>query len=349
MLIEKLRINICKNLVNLKLAFLLFLSLVFLNGCQRQPTSNLTFSQTVECSRLEKKFPEYKFSINCRSFVPSSLTISLPAGGVVSYVASNKQVKKGELIIRLKTEDLESLLDQTKQLLSFERDKLQRLEKLKQVNGISTVDYLAQKTIVSNLELKIEELGKQLADRSFSAPEDGVVGPILVKAGESIKPFQVIGTFQGLSQNFIDCKLLSKYYQLAKAGNFVASLEGETLALQSISTNIEDSDTFLLRLKASRSLLSNESFTVQFQFQEQSKELVVPLEAIKLDLSGFRIFKVAENDQNKQIARAVYVQVKKLLGESAVISGDGLEEGTLYVTKGAQKLFDGVELSGCVN
>jgi len=309
----------------------------------------ITFSQTVECSTLEKKSPEYKFSINCRSFVPFSLTISLPVGGVVSYVTNNKQVKKGELIVRLKTEDLESLLEQTKQLLSLERDKLQRLEKLKQVNGVSVVDYLAQKTIVKNLELKLEELEKQLNDRSFLAPEDGILGPILVKTGESIKPFQVIGTFQGLSQNFIDCKLLSKYYELAKAGNFQAFLDEEALAVQSISTNIEDSDTFLLRLRAARSLLSNESFTVQFQFQEQSKELVVPLEAIKFDLSGFRIFKVTENDQAKQIARAVYVKVNKLLGESAVISGDGLEEGTLYVTKGAQKLFDGVELNGCVN
>lgn len=312
-------------------------SVIFI-GCQGKGNFGGFPPQKVVVQPLSKRPVIKTFSTTCEVFKGSVFKISFPVSGVISYLNPNNKIKKGETLAELRLEDIVGQLESTKRELELQKSILDRYKKLREVGGVSEIELQTQDKLVFSLNEKLVELDKTLQDRRIPAPADGLLGPWQKKIGETVTPAEQIGSFKSEGETFFDCFFPSGYMSIFES-KFKAFLGDTELRLVSKGVDTNKNDMFSVRLAGALDMQDGSLIQIRFTAFSNERRFIVPIEAIKFDFGGSKVFLISEKD-GKFFATQKVITINEILNDAVVIDGS-LEEGMLVVVRGVPKLFEG--------
>lgn len=120
-------------------------------------------------------------------------------------------VNKGDLLIKINDADIQAQLTKTRSQLKLSEEKLVRLKKLLEVNGVSQEEYDSQENEVNVLKAEQQFQLAQLAKTAITAPFSGVVGLKNISEGAYVTPNFVIASLVQLQPVFIEFSLPERY------------------------------------------------------------------------------------------------------------------------------------------
>lgn len=255
------------------------------------------------------------------------------------------RVKKGEVLLRLDAEISEAQRDQAQANLTLSAANYQRAEALFTDQAISAreVDEARAQYLLNQAQLRLRNA--ELAKSVITAPFSGVVGLRQVSPGSYVQPGTLIVTLDALDPVKIDFRLPESYANTIKVGQVltlsVAALGNQRLAgtVVAIDPQIDEKGrSLLLRARAANpdGLLRPGMFAnVRFSEGKTGEMLVVPEEAIVLQSSGQKVYRVVEG----KVELVAVKTGKRRQGEVEILSG--LRAGETVVTAGQLKIRPG--------
>lgn len=113
-------------------------------------------------------------------------------------------VSKGSLLVKLNDQELQAQLLKANTQISLSENKLNRLKKLIQINGVSKEDVEIQENELNSLKADKEFILAQIAKTNIVAPFNGVIGLKNVSEGSFVSTNTPIASLVQLNPLFIE-------------------------------------------------------------------------------------------------------------------------------------------------
>ena len=269
------------------------------------------------------------------------------------YVEEGDRVKKGQLLIRLKTRVLESNIKEVKTNLELARKTYEKQKRLWEDSVGSEMEYLQAKNNKESLEAKLETMKAQLDMSSIEAPFNGIVEEITQKTGELASPGQPILHLVNLKKLKIKAELSEKFLHHINKGdkiriNFPALDEYSKTAKISRKGSIvdEESRTFTIEAKFSNldeKIKPNQVAIINVNDYTDKEAMVVPSEVIKQDMKGDYIY-ITKEKNGSVTASKNYIETGRSYNNKTVIK-KGTEVGQKVITAGYTQVSEGSEVN----
>jgi membrane fusion protein (multidrug efflux system) len=260
------------------------------------------------------------------------------AGRIIQLnLPEGKAVSKGTLLVKLYDEDLKAQKAKLKAQLDIEKRTLERLAKLKSVQGIAEQEYDLAESRVVTLEAELKLLLTQLDRTEIRAPFDGVVGLRMVSPGAYLSPGTSIATLRKVNPLKIDFNIAEKYAALVIPGSkvrcLVEGIEQEFMAEVLASDKSIDQTTRNLKLRARLinppdNILPGAFARVFIDAERASSSIFVPTQAVIPQARTNSLFLYKNGKAFKQqittgVRRARQIQVQEgvLPGDTVILTG----------------------------
>ncbi len=144
------------------------------------------------------------------------------------------EVKKGQVLLKLDTREIEAQLSEAKSGLELATKVLVRNEKLLEDGAVSQLEVDTAWAESTRLTAALDRLNVQLAKSSIRAPFDGVAGSRSVSVGDYVTSQTVITTVDDLSKLKVEMDVPERYLPLLQVGStfdlaVATSPKGETI------------------------------------------------------------------------------------------------------------------------
>ena len=260
------------------------------------------------------------------------------SGRVVSLnLPEGKSVRKGELLVKIFDQDLQTQLRKLDTQIKQAEITEQRLGELLKVKGVSQQEYdlaaLAVQTLKSEQELLRINIGKT----ELRAPYAGVIGLRRISPGAYVTPATAIATIRSTGALKLDFSIPEKYSSRIRAGQSVSfTVEGrnKTFSAQVLATEQSiTTDTRNLKVRAvlrdnSSGLLPGTFAQVSLNLGSKSQALLIPSQAVVPQAREKTVF-VSRNGQ------AESVSIRTGIRQSDMVEVlEGLKSGDTIATTG---------------
>ena len=256
-------------------------------------------------------------------------------------------VETGTILARL--DDIIELadLDEARAMAQEANSALERGQRLRTSNNIAAATLVELQAAASAAQARIDRATQRLEDRVVRAPFDGVVGIRRVDLGARVDDDTVITTLDDRSLMIVEFSLPEVFYGRVDRGLPVAasstsfpdrSFDGEVTM---VDTRIDvTSRSFRVRASLPNPdlLLPAGLFVLVDVTLDEREAVVVPEEAVSTE-AGRTVVYVAGEERAER--RPVELGTR-MLGRVEVVSG--LEPDELVVTRGLQRMRDGVPI-----
>ena len=286
----------------------------------------------------------------------NGVTMSTDLAGIVSEIAfeSGSAVKKGDLLVKLDTQQEEAQLRSAEVRLSFAKTDFERKSDLITKKAISESDLDTAQSQLKQMQASVEEMKALVARKRLTAPFDGLVGIRQISLGQFVNPGAAIVPLQSLDPIFVEFSVpqqnfsalaVGKKLQFAVNGLAEAKFEGEITAIDSLvdpnTRNILIQGTVK---NADHKLRPGMFAEVEVLLPENAGVLAIPSSSISYAPYGDSVFVVREkNGPDGQVMKIVEQQTIQLGAKRgdqvSVISG--LKDGDEVVSSGVFKLRPG--------
>ncbi len=261
------------------------------------------------------------------------------SGKVISiYFKEGETVAKGTLLVKLNDADLQAQLLKIITQLKLADQKLQRLNKLLNIKGVSQEEYDMQDNERSTLKADEAFTSAQIAKTNIVAPFSGVVGLKNISEGSFVNASTPIVSLVQLKPLYIEFSVPEKYSELFKKGidiKFNSDNNQESKSYKASIYAIEPRVDETTKTIRARALYSGEqnfypgSFVKVFvNLGETANALMVPTQCVIPTLKGQKLFickngiavetqvKIGvRNDQKIQILEGI------ALGDTVITTG----------------------------
>lgn len=258
------------------------------------------------------------------------------------HFKEGQSVEKGELLVKLNDADISAQLQKVQSQLNLAKQKLQRLKKLREIDGVSEEEYEMQENEISTLSAEQQYILAQLDKTNIRAPFSGVLGLKQVSEGAFVNPGSVLVTLVQLKPLYIEFSLPGRYAQALSKGKIVQfePEEEESSGLlpakvYALEPRLDDA-TKSIRARAEyngvRKLLPGTYVKVYVQLGDSGKRLMVPSYCVIPVLKGHKVYRY-------QSGKAIETPVK--LGSRSdqdILVLEGLAEGDTILTSGLMSL-----------
>jgi len=287
---------------------------------------------------------------------PSTLTATVTAAGTLlpmeetelhteatgRVVAINlpegKTVNKGDLLIKIFDQDLQTQLRTLETRLKQAEITEQRLGDLLKVKGVSQQEYDLATLEVQTLKNEMELVRINIGKTELRAPYPGVIGLRRISPGAYVTPATPVATIRSAGTLKLDFSVPEKYSHLVRPGQTVTfTVEGDTrtytATLQATEQRIAaDTRNLLVRAvvqnKAGGKLLPGGFAEVNLDLGKQTKALLIPSQCIVPQARDKKVF-VSRN------GLAVPTTVKTGVRQTGMVEvTEGLTEGDTIATTG---------------
>ena len=265
------------------------------------------------------------------------------------YAERGARVKKGDLLILLKTDVTQNSIDEVKTNLELASKLFEKQEQLWNKEIGSEIQYLEAKNRKESLEARLATLESQLEMAYIRAPFDGIVDDIMVKSGELASPGMRLLRLVNLEQMRITAEVSESFLTIVEKGDMVelsfSSFPGLTMKqpVHRVGTVIDPiTRTFTVEVlvkNKDEKLKPNMLSSLLIEDYSDEAAFVVPSIILKQDFKGTFLFRVKEN-ASATIAEKVYVKVGKTVQDNSKIKS-GLNEGDKVIVKGYNLVTDG--------
>lgn len=278
--------------------------------------------------------------------------------GVVTAVEFQEgaRLKKGDVLVRLDSRELNAQIGETRAQLELAASKLARNEKLLGEQAVSKAEYDATKADHSRLQAALLVLTVRQSKTVIRAPFAGIAGARSVSVGDYVGTNSVITTVDDLSRIKVEMDVPERYLPYLKKGSrftLTAAALGKSVQgeVYFVSSNI-DPDTRATPVKGYVSdpppLLKPGMFAnIQLVLREEKNALVVPETAVMNSPKGSVLVMPKEKDG---ALVAAFVPVRKGLREPGWVQvipvGPPVKEGDRIVSSGVGGiiLYPGLKL-----
>lgn len=284
------------------------------------------------------------------------VTISSDLAGIVSQIAfeSGTAVKKGDLLVKLDTQQEDAQLRSAEVRLNFAKTDFERKSDLITKKAISESDLDNAQSLLMQMQASVEEMKALVARKRLTAPFDGLVGIRQISLGQYVNPGAAIVPLQSLDPIFVEFSVpqqnfsalaVGKKLQIAVNGLNEGKFEGEITAIDSLvdpnTRNILIQGTIK---NAEHKLRPGMFADVEVLLPENTGVLAIPSSSISYAPYGDSVYVVREKNgpdgQTMKIAESQMVQIETKRGDQVSIAS-GLKDGDEVVSSGVFKLRPG--------
>jgi RND family efflux transporter MFP subunit len=295
-----------------------------------------------------------------------STTIQPEVDGIVTrvFVKPGDRVRAGTALLQINADKQSASVRSTEANRSgiaadveYWREHVKRLESLQQAGAISRQELQQAQTSLRTAEARLSALDAQVREGRVelqyyrvNAPQAGVVGDIIVRAGDRVTPATVITTIDDNSSMEADIAVPLNRSPDLKIGLPVQLLdaEGKVVATNPVSfvaPRVDDrTQTVLVKsvLKQAPPSARVQQFARARIVWQNAPGLTVPLTAV-MRVSGKHFCYVADAKDGGLVARQQPIEVGELVGNEYVVLG-GLKAGDRVVVSGIQKIGHGMPI-----
>ncbi len=264
-------------------------------------------------------------------------------------VKRGQQVKKGTLLIRLKTEVTQSNIDEVRTSLELASKVFEKQEDLWEQEIGSEIQYLEAKNNKESLEARLATLESQLEMAYIRAPFNGVVDDIMVKTGELASPGMRLLRLVNLDEIRITANVSEAFLGNVRAGE-MATLRFASLPEVRLERPIQRTGMIIdpvTRTFTVEVLVDNENHLLKpnmlssLRIRDFSTDdaLLVPSIILKEDFNGTFLFRINDTSESPT-AEKVYVKTGKTVQDVSQIV-EGIRAGDRIIVAGYNLVSDG--------
>jgi len=271
------------------------------------------------------------------------------SGNIISIdVKEGQNVKQGDVIARLNTQQLQSMINELKTKLVLSNTLFERQKRLWNQKIGSEVEFLTAKTNKESLENNLNALEAQKDLAIVRAPFNGIIDEIHQNKGEMASPSVPLAQLVNINRVYVEGDVSETYLTSIKAGGNAQldfpAINYKTEAPIYRTSNVIDpaNRSFKVRVNLrnpGQIIKPNLISIIKIRDFVQNEALVVPSIIIKKDFKGNYLY-IAEKNGKKMLAKKVYVGVSKTYNNSSMIES-GLKLGDLIITEGASQVVNG--------
>jgi membrane fusion protein (multidrug efflux system) len=287
------------------------------------------------------------------------VTVSTDMAGIVSEISfeSGTKVKKGDLLVKMDTEQEEAQIHSAEARLDLAKTDLERKKDLLSKKAIATSDYDAAESELRKAKAAVEEMKAMTARKTISAPFDGVIGIRQVNLGQYLNPGAMIAPLQSLDPIYAEFALPQQSIgnlELGRkirvnAGGWAAPVEGEITA---IDAQVDEATRNIIVQGTLRNpenkLRPGMYIDVEVILPEQEKVLAVPSSAVSFAPYGDSLFVVTDgktpDGKPQKVVEQRFVKLGRTFGDRIAVAS-GVKEGDEVVTNGVFRLRPGAPVN----
>lgn len=267
------------------------------------------------------------------------------AGRLVQLNLSEGQlVQKGQLIGKINDAELKAQVKKQKVQLTIAQNKVERAQKLLDINGLSVEEYEDALNSLNVLKAEIDYLQTLIDKTEIRAPFSGRLGFKHVSEGAYVTPSTILSTLQQVNPIKLEFSIPEKYASKVKVGNSVTfTVDGYdqnfVAKLYALEPNVDmNSRSLVLRAKADNSsqVLRPGAFArIQLNLGDDSQAVLIPTQAVIPVLKGQQVYIVQNGEA---VAKPVVLGFR---GDKKVQVVEGLSVGDTVITTGVMSMKPG--------
>lgn len=269
------------------------------------------------------------------------------AAGRITFLnlQEGKRVEKGEVLLRLNSDDLQAQLQKAEALLLELNNRDVRQKALLAKEAISQQEYDQFSAEMAGVKADLALVKAQIAKTEVRAPFSGQVGLRYVSLGAYVNQNSRIAELVNANPMYVDFSVPEKYASQIKAGMLlrftVENLEDTFQAeVKAIAPRI-DANTRTLQVRATtnnanQALIAGAFAKVNLQLNELPDALMVSNTAVVPDLNAKKLFLIKDG-----VVQPVVITTSSRTAERVVVAS-GLNPGDTVITAGVLKVRPGI-------
>lgn len=285
----------------------------------------------------------------------NGVLVSTDLAGIVSQIAfeSGREMKKGDLLVKLDTQQEEAQLHSAQARRELARISLDRQRDLLAKKAVAQSDFDAAESEFRQAEAAVEEAQATIARKTIVAPFDGLAGIRQVDLGQYLNVGATIAPLQSLDPIFVEFSIPQQDFNQVASGKKVhvradgiegQEFEGEVTAIDSKVDEATRNVTVQATVKnPDHKLRPGMYVSVDVLLPEQEGVVAIPATSINYAPYGDSVFIIKDADdpgpdgtKGKQVVQQ-FVKLGASRGDQvAVLSG--VKPGDEVVTSGVFKL-----------
>ena len=286
----------------------------------------------------------------------NGVTVSTDLAGIVSEIAfeSGTAVKKGDLLVKLDTQQEEAQFRSAEARLNLAKSDLERKRDLIVKKAIAQSDWDTAESQLAQTQASVEEMKALIARKRLTAPFDGLLGIRQISVGQYVNPGAAIVPLQSLDPIFVEFSVpqqnfgalaMGKALRITVKGLDAENFDGEITAIDSLvdpnTRNILVQGTVK---NAEHKLRPGMFADVEVLLPETTGVLAIPSSAISYAPYGDSVYVVRQKNGPDGKPMTMVEQQAVQLGpkrgdQVSVLSG--LKDGDEVVSAGVFKLRPG--------
>ena len=282
--------------------------------------------------------------------------VSTDLAGIVREIGfeSGARVKKGDVLVRLDTQQEEAQLKSAEAAAALARVNRARQVDLLAKRATSQAEHDSAKATADQAEAAVEQVKALIARKTIAAPFDGVLGLRQVNIGQYLDVGKPIVVLQSQDPIYVEFALpqqelaqvaIGKKVRVAAPGLEGTSIEGEITAINSkvdeSTRNIQVEATLPNR---EGSLRGGMFVQVEVLLPEQEGVISIPASSVNYAPFGDSVFIVRDGEGGKKKVQQQFVKLGPARGDQVSILS-GVKEGDEVVSSGAFKLNSGAAVT----
>jgi membrane fusion protein (multidrug efflux system) len=264
--------------------------------------------------------------------------ISQTAGNITGiYFTEGTRVQKGQLLVKVYNQDLQSSLQQIQAQMVLARDINNRNQILLQKEAVSKEEYETSQSSLNSLKAQAGVIRAQITRTEIRAPFSGTIGLRNVSPGGYLSPSTPIATLVNIDPAKVTFSVPERYLPIIGKGSKVtftveSSRDNFSATVYAIEPALDaNSRTITVRAKAPnpKNLLTAGAFAkINLTLDQIPKTIMVPTQAVIPDLKSSKVFLykngiAVSQDVKTDMRTDTKIQVIDGLkaGDSVVVSG----------------------------
>lgn len=285
----------------------------------------------------------------------NGVTVSTDLAGIISQISfqSGTTVKKGDLLVKLDSQQEEALLRSAEARRDLAKMNLERQRSLVSDGAVSQSDYDAAETEYRQATAAVDDAQALIARKTIMAPFDGLVGIRQVDLGQYLNVGAPIVTLQSVDPIYVEFAIpqqdldqiaVGKQVRIKAAGITGEQFEGEITAIESRLDESTRNLTVQATVKNTGNRLRPGMFVNVDVLLPEKEAIFIPASSISYAPYGDSVFIVknktgAGGSTGKEVQQQ-FVKLGSSRGDQVTVLS-GVKEGDEVVSSGVFKLRGG--------
>lgn len=303
----------------------------------------------------EKNTFEHKVDVRGTVESRRNVIITAQVPGLIQnvHVREGQRVNKGQLLVSLDAEILQSNIQELKSALELANTMYERQTRLWEQKIGTEVQYLQAKNNKESLESKLAAANAQLDQTIIRSPFSGTVDEVNARIGEMASPGLPLLRITSPEDMYIYADVSERFLGKVVTGDEVEiyfPVQDKRLSsvISSVSSVINpENRTFRVEVRLPKTetvLKPNQVSILEIRDYLNKEAISVPTRLILRDDQGEYVYAVASNGGNNKVATKVRVKSGMTYdGKTEIV--EGLQGSEELVDKGFRDIAEGVEVA----